>query len=176
MGSLRLQSLGPVAIACGLACLGGCGADDSRGSGPRGSQDGGGAVRTERPDAAPAESTGSGGASRAKRALSITIQVNPTKPNGSKWDIGRDGPPDIYGELGFADGTAVSVPLHKDSFTATASGRARLVQGDRIRVMLQDKDLASDDMIATGFIEYTGGDAIEERVGSATIKIDIGRE
>ena len=113
----------------------------------------------------------SSGAQNRGKNIAVNIQVSTTKPDGRRWD--SLSAPDINGKITFPEGT-IFVPLHQDSYTASASGSGiTLNVGDRIHVFLEDRDVSRHDVIASGFIEYRGQKSLSEWVGSARLTLDI---
>lgn len=104
--------------------------------------------------------------------VSIEIEVDQYKPDRRKWD--STSAPDPSGKITFPDGTVVEIPKHQDSYKASAIGsNITLKAGDEINVYLEDRDIAQHDLIASGFVKYTGESEFSARVGSAKISFRI---
>lgn len=118
-------------------------------------------------------SASGGGLPRFSAAsVSIEIEVDQYKPDGRKWD--SSGAPDPSGRITFPDGKVVEIPKHQDSYKASAIGSGiTLKAGDEINVFLEDRDIAQHDLIASGFVKYTGQSEFSARVGSATFSFRI---
>jgi len=111
-------------------------------------------------------------ASKLKR-VEVHIEVDRTKPDGKKWDLVKPAP-DVVGKLTFGDGNTMIIHKHQDRYRVSGSAtNIRLAVGDRIEVYLQDVDVAEDDLIASGFVEYAGGDEFTARVDSASLRFTV---
>lgn len=104
--------------------------------------------------------------------VSVEIEVDQYKPDRRKWDT--TGAPDPSGKITFADGSVIEIPKHQDSYKASAIGsNIALKAGDEINVYLEDRDIAQHDLIASGFVKYTGESEFSARVGSAKFSFRI---
>ncbi len=96
----------------------------------------------------------------------VSIEVENYKPNGRKWD--STGAPDISGKITFPDGSVIVIHKHNNSYTASGSvENVKLRKNDRIKVLLEDRDISSNDIIASGSVVYPGGSIFKQSIGSA---------
>lgn len=101
----------------------------------------------------------------------VNVEVDKFKSDSRKWDV--SGAPDIQGGV-HINGKTKLFKDKKDSFTTGLEiDNVLLRKGDVIKISLYDKDFAANDLICEGGIEFKGIYHIEEKIGSATISIDI---
>ncbi len=109
----------------------------------------------------------------AVRVILKSLQVVETKSDGSSWDV-NDGKPDIMISVkNLTDTTQKEVVSdeQKDTFNAKYDSRTVLVSaGQKLRLLVEDKDAAANDTIGNGTLEVTA-----EMIKKGTHTISFGQ-
>jgi hypothetical protein len=94
----------------------------------------------------------------AMRVVLTTVKVAETKADGSSWDV-NGGKPDIFVSMkNLSDKTQKEVvtDVKNDTYEATFNSKMVLVAaGHRLRILVEDKDLAANDLIGKTELEVT---------------------
>ncbi|MBI4450304.1 hypothetical protein HY634_04545 [Candidatus Uhrbacteria bacterium] len=96
--------------------------------------------------------------------IEVEHSISSVSPDGTKWDIGRNGAPDPYGRLAIVRGgqtvASESVGRRVDTFSFTApffrKQGTTLHRDDVVSIRLFDEDLGDDDVIGTLDITVSG--------------------